>query len=1158
MKYSNYFSIDKNFQSSVNLELDFDNEAKIEEYIPTSDICDVLKRYIKCVLGENKDYATTLIGPYGKGKSFLLLVLTFLLKKDKQSITWTRLADKIKLIDEELYLLLMKIKEKNISLLPILVNSNFENVTQAFQIALNNGLSRVGLDSFIPKSVFDVCLSLLDRWNTSGEISNDKIATCLTLHKTNLASLRKGLKSYSQKAYDQFVEIYNCVNIGLEFNPLISNDIVKTYADLSKELKKHGYNGFFIVFDEFSKFVEGNPEHLMHDLKIVQDLAELCSRSTMDAQVHLCCVAHKSLALYADKDSRKRSPLYSFKTVEGRFKEVKFNRSLEENYQIIAYAIKKNWSMQLVDSFIEQHHDFYSGLKELNIFDQNTEETLFRGCFPLNPLTAYSLIRISEYSAQNERTLFTFLADTDDNSFNSFILSNSIDDGLFNVDKIYDYFSPLLQKEDTNQIRNLWYRTESILSKLEDSKEKKIVKALAIILMIGDYDRLAPLDKTISLALMLDEKETKSIIEGLMSRHYLRKNMLNGHLSFALSNTKQIDETIETYKQTKFKNINYADVASEINEHNFALPRKYNEQNKILRFYKVIFMSENFFMNVQSFDYYFETNYCDGIVINLLKDKLSDKEIKEKINSINDDRVIVKYPRDEIDSVLYESLMRYACLNEAKKQKGLDDIALSEINLFLEETLADCRTLIDKYFANSYYYYSSADKENHSKSFAELTSYMMEKLYSFKLIFNNELINKRDVTAQYQKPINNIIDYLLDGEKSYIYSPTSPETSTKFAVLDCNNSLVHDSESAKNFRIIIDEIKDSISASLGKKINVVDIIAKYNKPPYGVRIGVLPIILAKAISELSDNVILYYQSKEITLNSINIVKAITNDKYQISFSKGSNAQREYLTKMMKLYNCFSTNNFRKDTQILAEGIKRYFISMPQIVRLNNKNNNYLGIDNAFIDYKNLFLTFNLNPYEVVFDKPKEIFSEKNYELLFKKIKTVVTMKDNLMDAYKQRLITATKEQFELKDDSSLKSGVSDFIKHYVKEDETPVLDSSEKKVYECILNCDTYDDYMYVNKLAKCITNQFIEDWDSDKSSLYMEGLSKFLSSLISAKTYDEKNSSIADLVDTNKELSGMGSLLKNSIESTLNEFADSVSADEKMQILASLLKGLI
>ena len=80
--------------------------------------------------------------------------------------------------------------------------------------------------------------------------------------------------NYSPKAYSTFKELYDCVNIGLEFNPLINNDIIKTYSDVSYALKK-SYKGLFVIFDEFSKFIENNSDSLMRDLKVIQDFAEL-------------------------------------------------------------------------------------------------------------------------------------------------------------------------------------------------------------------------------------------------------------------------------------------------------------------------------------------------------------------------------------------------------------------------------------------------------------------------------------------------------------------------------------------------------------------------------------------------------------------------------------------------------------------------------------------------------------------------------------------------------------------------------------------------------------------------------------------------------------------------------------------------------------------
>ncbi len=84
--YSDYIKINKNFQSSVNLELDLNSEKKINEYIPTRDICDVLKRYINAINSNNGERATTLVGPYGKGKSFLFLVLSYLISQDSTNL----------------------------------------------------------------------------------------------------------------------------------------------------------------------------------------------------------------------------------------------------------------------------------------------------------------------------------------------------------------------------------------------------------------------------------------------------------------------------------------------------------------------------------------------------------------------------------------------------------------------------------------------------------------------------------------------------------------------------------------------------------------------------------------------------------------------------------------------------------------------------------------------------------------------------------------------------------------------------------------------------------------------------------------------------------------------------------------------------------------
>lgn len=70
-----YIIIDHRFQKSVNLYLDLGDRDRINSYIPTQSSLLALKYYLKNFLGKQTEHATIFIGPYGKGKSHLLLLL---------------------------------------------------------------------------------------------------------------------------------------------------------------------------------------------------------------------------------------------------------------------------------------------------------------------------------------------------------------------------------------------------------------------------------------------------------------------------------------------------------------------------------------------------------------------------------------------------------------------------------------------------------------------------------------------------------------------------------------------------------------------------------------------------------------------------------------------------------------------------------------------------------------------------------------------------------------------------------------------------------------------------------------------------------------------------------------------------------------------------
>ncbi len=74
--------VNEGFRSAVNLYLNLNNSQKVLSYIPTKSSLLLLDDYMNAVL-KNKEQATLLVGPYGKGKSHLLLVLLAILSMER-------------------------------------------------------------------------------------------------------------------------------------------------------------------------------------------------------------------------------------------------------------------------------------------------------------------------------------------------------------------------------------------------------------------------------------------------------------------------------------------------------------------------------------------------------------------------------------------------------------------------------------------------------------------------------------------------------------------------------------------------------------------------------------------------------------------------------------------------------------------------------------------------------------------------------------------------------------------------------------------------------------------------------------------------------------------------------------------------------------------
>ena len=548
-------SFNNNFKTAINLYLSLNKPDKVLSYIPTKSSVKFLGEYAEAII-KNKEQATLLVGPYGKGKSHLLLVLLAVLsmeRTDKNSEIIKKLINKIKDVDEIGYLVADNLKKiwKKEKFLPILITDTTGDLNQAFLLGLNEALKRDGLTELIPDTYYSIAQDKLLDWKINYKDTFEEFEMKIAEHGMNIQQFQSNLKRFSKETMNIFKKIYPEVTAGSDFNPMTVSEVLPLYKSTCEKLKEeYGYSGIYIVFDEFSKFIESQDGIATGaNMKLVQDICELATDSH-GTQLFFTMVAHKSIKEYGKYLSQ--DIINSFTGIEGRIIEKYFITSSKNNYELIKNAIIK--SSGFLNKIPNSDKYFGSGVcdkyYQLPAFRSNFdrtefEKTILKGCYPLNPMGAYILLNISEKVAQNERTLFTFVSNDEPHSMARYVAEHKeSDDWVIGVDLIYDYFSTLFKKEVSNEyIHNLWLSAEYALERCITEDQKKIIKALAVILIVNKEDELPATDKTLNLCVAVDDGP--QAINELVQLEFIYQKSSTGNYMFKTKAGSELKKEIK-------------------------------------------------------------------------------------------------------------------------------------------------------------------------------------------------------------------------------------------------------------------------------------------------------------------------------------------------------------------------------------------------------------------------------------------------------------------------------------------------------------------------------------------------------------------------------------------------------------------------------------
>lgn len=1189
--------ISSGFQMSVNISYDLHNKEKIQSFIPTTSALELITNVISSTDDNSVQRAKILTGAYGRGKSHIVLVILSVLSKSINKRAFNRLLERLKEHDVDSYKMVSNYINSSKKLLPVVIGGSSSSLTQSFLNALQQTLSSNNLDDIMPDTHFKAAVQTIKKWHESYPDTYNLFGKKIP---TNIKDFIHNLNEHNTEAYKTFINIYPELTSGSLFNPFLVDDVAQLYEDVCMAVKTKGYEGLYIVYDEFGKYLETSISSATEsDTKLLQDLAEKCNRSGKN-QMHLMLICHKDISNYIDMNL-PQDKVDGWRGISGRFEHINLHNNYSQMYEIIAAVIgKKNDTWE---EFCIEHNPVFDDLarrySDNALIGKNADkvkETLL-SCYPLHPSTMYILPRLSEKVAQNERTLFTFLSANHKNALAEFIEKNTDEFPFVTPDYLYDYFEAQFKKElNSSEIYKTYHLASHILRRVKKGPlQSKIVKTIALLYIIEQFEKFPPTVDNITdifIGTVSDPKEITEALNDLVNNAcivYLKRS--NGYLKLKETSgvdvKGQIKDRIEKLRLTA----DTKDLLNELVYDNYLYPVRYNDEHCITRYFEFKFIGCSEYKNslkITDAD-------ANGSVCALFYENVAEFEaFKPDLTIVDNEQIVTMIPKAfmDISSFVFE----YKAIKELKKENEDDDVLIDEYDVFLE----DIDVIINNFVSGftrpemqkvDYYYRGENVKLSRKAQLSALLSDICERVYPYTPIINNEVINKNSVTTVAVNSRTKLTTAILESDivnENLGLSGTGQDVSFMRSTLIQtgvlkNNDGVYVFDLAPqddNLRNVLDVISAFFrDTAINGETSFGVLYDKLISARYGIGLkrGIIPVYIAVVLNSVKKDVVVRYKKEEVKISSdlLNSINEIPAD-YSVVMEDWDNDKCEYLQKLETVFAKYIVDKEKSYNSFayIAYAMNRWYMSLPKCSK--EMTINYATdqkLPEQYVKFVRSLKQPNNNSREyLIVDLPK----------IYKQQTAALAIADSIVEAKNvfengktfliRKLILLAKEAFNGKENASLSSILRDWYENLNSVTVQHQFANNENTILQ-LISLVTNDEATFISRLAKAVVGLRIEDWNNDSIKHFELGLKNFKSTVDTYNSEDHNTSeakrNTCEFIFTGNdgskvtrvfervEYSPKAQLLLNDVTAAIEEMGQSISEQEKRQVLVEILEKM-
>jgi hypothetical protein len=281
-----------------------------------------------------------------------------------------------------------------------------------------------------------------------------------------------------------------------------SEEILALIAEASAKGRRKGYSGAILILDELGKNLEHAASHPdQDDIFLLQRLAEEASRSGATPLV-VVGILHQAVTAYSG--GLHMAGKREWTKIAGRFEEIVYAHHLEQVAALLAATLRLEIE-RLPQPILEESKTAMRTAISLGLFGASAPDSLIDlapKLFPLHPALMPVLVKIMRRFGQNERSLFGFVSSAEPKALQEHALQSPETGGHYRLHHLFDYVrNNLLPAIESGSSHTHWGVIDAVLSssRVSSPEEEQVLKTVALLTLL-DTPELPATEEVLSLS----------------------------------------------------------------------------------------------------------------------------------------------------------------------------------------------------------------------------------------------------------------------------------------------------------------------------------------------------------------------------------------------------------------------------------------------------------------------------------------------------------------------------------------------------------------------------------------------------------------------------------------------------------------------------------